>query len=101
MTTIRANYQFSYIAAHYSDATNSESSANAVVGLIPSYYVMDVSLSYTWKMFRLQAGCNNLLNEMYFTRRAASYPGPGILPADGRSLYVSLRVELAVKKKMP
>jgi Fe(3+) dicitrate transport protein len=91
--------QLSYTSSQYSDASNSISSANAVVGKIPSYFVTDLSMSYVWRSFRLQAGVNNLFNEMYFTRRAASYPGPGIIPADGRNLYVSLRVELKSKIK--
>lgn len=95
----RANYQVSYTARHFSDATNAESAPNAVVGVIPSYYVMDASLSYVWKWFRLQAGCNNLLDTTYFTRRAVSYPGPGILPADGRSFYLSLRATIGLKQK--
>jgi Fe(3+) dicitrate transport protein len=96
---LRFSYQYSYTSSHYSDATNSESSANAVVGKIPAYFVMDASLSYSWRWLRLQIGVNNLLNEIYFTRRAASYPGPGILPADGRNFYIGLRTELKVKKK--
>jgi Fe(3+) dicitrate transport protein len=31
---------------------------------------------------------------MYFTRRADSYPGPGIIPADGRAAYVTPQVKL-------
>jgi len=94
---LRFNYQFSYTSAHYSDATNAEQSPNAVVGIIPAYYVMDASFSYSWRWFKLQAGVNNMLNIHYFTRRAASYPGPGILPGDARSFYIGLRTELSVK----
>lgn len=88
------SYQYSYTARHYTDATNATWVPTAVVGEIPAYGVMDVSASYEWKWFRLQAGVNNLLNEQYFTRRATSYPGPGILPADGISYYVTLRFKL-------
>jgi len=31
-----------------------------------------------------------LLNKDYATRRAGGYPGPGILPGEGRSFYVSI-----------
>lgn len=95
--TLKLSYQYSYTSRHYSDATNATWVPNAVVGLIPSYSVMDVAASYQWKWFTLQAGVNNLTNEVYFTRRAASYPGPGILPADGLSFYVTLRFKLGVK----
>ena len=84
-------WQYAYTASHFSDASNAEQVANAVVGRIPAYGIMDLSLSYTWRMCRLQAGCNNLGNTMYFSRRAVSYPGPGILPGEGRSFYLGLR----------
>ncbi|MNL59805.1 TonB dependent receptor [compost metagenome] len=65
-----------------------------MVGLIPAYKIMDVSLSYEWKRFRLEGSANNLTNEMYFTRRATGYPGPGILPSDGRGFYLTLQVKI-------
>jgi Fe(3+) dicitrate transport protein len=42
----------------------------------------------------LQLSCNNALNEQYFTRRAESYPGPGIIPADGRAFFLSLQIKI-------
>jgi Fe(3+) dicitrate transport protein len=33
---------------------------------------------------------NNILNKTYATRRAGGYPGPGILPADGRNFMIAL-----------
>lgn len=85
------SYQLSYTSSQYSDATNAENDPKAVIGLIPAYLVQDVSASYEWKWFKFSAGLNNLGNQMYFTRRASSYPGPGILPADGIGFYVSLK----------
>ena len=95
--TFKLSYQYSYTAKHYSDATNAEWVPNAVVGIIPSYGVMDIAASYQWEWFTLQTGINNLTDEVYFSRRAASYPGPGILPADGLSFYVTLRFKVGVK----
>lgn len=92
---LRASYLFTYVRAHYSDATNAEFVANATRGLIPTYRVMDVSASYTFGRFRLQAGVNNLADAAYFTRRATGYPGPGIIPAEPRRFYVGLRVRVA------
>jgi Fe(3+) dicitrate transport protein len=43
---------------------------------------------------RLESGINNLLNEKYFSRRITMYPGPGILPADGRTFYVTLKLSI-------
>lgn len=90
----RSTLQGSYVGEHYTDATNAVRVAGAVNGIIPSYRVMDFSVGYTYKMFTLEASCNNLLNAMYFTRRADSYPGPGIIPSDGRSLYVTLGIKI-------
>jgi Fe(3+) dicitrate transport protein len=86
--------QFSHTAKHFSDASNAEWTASAIEGIIPSYQVVDLSASYNWKMLTLEASCNNLLNEKYFTRRAESYPGPGIIPSDGRGFYATLQLKL-------
>lgn len=84
-------YQFSYQAKQYSDATNTEETPTAVDGAIPAFNVMDLSLSYNWRMFTAYTGINNLSNNKYFTRRADGYPGPGILPADIRNWYFTLQ----------
>jgi len=47
-----------------------------------------------YRHFMLSANINNLANAHYFTRRADSYPGPGIVPADARSFYVTLQCKL-------
>jgi Fe(3+) dicitrate transport protein len=65
-----------------------------VDGLIPAYSIMDLSLKYAYKWFLVSAGINNLQNSMYFTRRADGYPGPGIIPSDGRSFYITLQVKI-------
>lgn len=91
---LRASYQFTYVKQHFTDATNAEFVVNATRGIIPSYQVMDASVSYTLGRFRLQAGINNLLNEAYFTRRATGYPGPGIIPAEGRRFYGGIRIKI-------
>ena len=90
----KATYQFSYLGEQFSDATNSVFNPSAVTGLIPSYTVMDFSLSYTYKFMKFAAGVNNLTDERYFTRRAAAYPGPGIIPATARSFYLSVGAKL-------
>jgi len=92
---LKASFQYAYISDQFTDATNAmESDASAVVGIIPAYAVMDVSASYQYKRFKLEATLNNVANQMYFTRRATGYPGPGILPSDGRSVYVTFQVKL-------
>ncbi len=86
--------QGSYTAEQYADASNSKFSSNAITGIIPAYTIFDFSAQYTFKMFNLSAGINNFTNEIYFTRRADGYPGPGILPSDPRNFYVTLQVKL-------
>lgn len=93
-TRFNITYQFSYQSKQYSDATNTEITPTAVDGAIPAFAVMDLSLSYNWRHFTVYSGVNNLTNKKYFTRRADGYPGPGILPADKRNLYVTLQYKL-------
>ena len=84
--------QLSSVGSSYSDANNTEKpSANAQVGLIPSYNVTDFTASYKVnKSIKIKAGLNNAFDKRYFTRRAGGYPGPGALPADGRTFFISL-----------
>lgn len=96
MKKLSVTWQYAYTSQQYTDATNSVTPTNnGINGLVPAYYVMDLSANYTIsKVFSVSATVNNLTNNMYFTRRADSYPGPGIIPADGRSYYVTLQVKL-------
>ena len=92
---LKASFQYTYLSDQFSDATNEEKGGvSAVVGIIPAYSIMDLSISYEFKMFKLEGSINNLANRMYFTRRATGYPGPGILPSDGRSFYLTLQVKI-------
>lgn len=90
-----ATIQYSYTASNYNDAMNTLSSSNGVTGIVPAYHLWDLSVGWQlMKNYLLSAGINNLLNEKYFNRRITMYPGPGILPADGRSFYVSLSIKI-------
>jgi Fe(3+) dicitrate transport protein len=89
----RGSVQYSWLARQYSDATNAVLTSTAVEGIIPSYGVMDCSLGYTYKNVSIEGSINNVLNSMYFTRRAESYPGPGIIPGEGRGFYVTVQVK--------
>ena len=89
-----AGYQFAYTGKQYSDATNATFTANAIDGLVPGYRVMDFTAAYRYnRHLRLSGSINNLANAQYFTRRADSYPGPGIVPADGRGYFLTLEWE--------
>ncbi|HEY0356288.1 MAG TPA: TonB-dependent receptor, partial [Flavisolibacter sp.] len=84
--------QFSYVGETFSDANNTvAASANGQNGLIPAYAVTDLTATYKFsKQLNIKAGINNLFDERYFTRRAGGYPGPGLLPADGRNFFISV-----------
>ncbi len=82
--------QYAYTAAQFSDATNAVRSSTSIEGIIPAYSVVDLTLSRVWDKLSVELSCNNLLNAQYFTRRAESYPGPGIITADGRAFYITL-----------
>jgi Fe(3+) dicitrate transport protein len=87
--------QYSYTSKTYNDAFNTAFSSNGVTGLIPSYHVFDFSFNWQFlKQYHLSGGINNFTNEKYFNRRITMYPGPGILPADGRTFYISLGLKL-------
>jgi Fe(3+) dicitrate transport protein len=88
--SFRASLQFTHVGQHFSDATNAVLTSTAVEGLIPAYQVADISLAYQYRSYTIEATVNNLFNQMYFTRRAEAYPGPGIIPSDGRGFFLTL-----------
>ena len=92
---LKASFQYTYLSNQFSDATNArDGGVSAVIGLIPAYAIMDASVSYEFKRFKVESSLNNLANRFYYTRRATGYPGPGILPSDGRSAYLTVQVKL-------
>ncbi|HLG38904.1 MAG TPA: TonB-dependent receptor, partial [Chitinophagaceae bacterium] len=88
--------QVSYVSETFSDANNTITpTANGQNGLIPSYTITDLTATYKFsKGLNLKAGINNLFDEDYFTRRAGGYPGPGALPGDGRTFFISVGTKL-------
>ncbi len=90
------NYQFSYTGSVFTDATNTVlANSTATVGQLSAYSIHDISLSYKFnKNYQVKLGVNNLLNEIYATRRSGGYPGPGLLPSQGRSLYGTMIIKL-------
>ncbi len=92
-----ASAQYTLLSKQFNDPQNSppftDSTAPGagIIGELPAYDLFDLSLSYAYKHFRLEAGVNNLFNESYFTRRASGYPGPGIIPADPKTFYTTLQ----------
>ncbi len=94
--TFSATFQLNQVSDVFTDAANTEKpNATGTIGKISGYSVMDFSLSYLFaKKCNVKTGVNNLTDEVYATRRAGGYPGPGILPANGRTFYVSIGAKL-------
>jgi Fe(3+) dicitrate transport protein len=87
-----ASINYTYTDATFADANNTNlPSVNGQAGIIPSYNVVDISMSYKLKNgLAFKGGINNLTNSRYFTRRSGGYPGPGILPSDGRTYFLGI-----------
>ncbi|WP_029037749.1 TonB-dependent receptor domain-containing protein [Salinimicrobium xinjiangense] len=90
--------QYTYLSKQFSDATNapqvSIDSQRGIEGAIPAYGIVDLSISYSFKRYKIESGINNFLDNTYFTRRATGYPGPGIIPAQPLTWYTTLQVKL-------
>ncbi|WP_460677708.1 TonB-dependent receptor domain-containing protein [Hymenobacter coalescens] len=91
-----ATAQLTRVAGVYSDANNTVlPNAAATTGRVPGYSVTDFSATYRFaKRFTVRGGVNNVFDKNYFTRRSGGYPGPGILPADGRTWFASVGLKL-------
>ncbi|MFN0013685.1 MAG: TonB-dependent receptor domain-containing protein [Saprospiraceae bacterium] len=87
-----ATWQISSVGAVFTDATNTEvPSANGQTGRIAGYSIQDLSATWNFlEKYTLRAGVNNLTDARYATRRAGGYPGPGLLPGEGRAWYAGL-----------
>ncbi len=89
-----STFQFNYTGDAFGDASNVKISDNPIAGYIPAYSVLDFSATYKINNYALKCGVNNLADKAYFTRRTDEYPGPGIIPAIGRSFYMGFTVKL-------
>ena len=90
--TAALHVQATSVGGVFTDAANTYTpNAAATVGWLPGYTVWDAQLSLVvYKGIRLNGGVNNLFDAHYATRRATGYPGPGVLPGMGRTLYAGL-----------
>lgn len=92
------NYQYSYQSKQFSDAKNTLSSSNGLVGIIPSFSLHDCSIAYKLNNCVVKFSGNNLLNKSYFTRRASGFPGPGIISGIPRSLFATINYNISALK---
>ena len=89
------NFQYSYLSSQFTDSSNAKSgNLSGVIGEIPSYEISDLSISYKLRNLKFESGINNLFDEVYFTRRATGYPGPGIIPSPPRNAYLTVEIKL-------
>ena len=90
---IATTVQGSYTSGSFGDANNSvrSNAGDGAAGFVPAYTVVDWSLRarLPWRLVAT-AGVNNVLGAKYFTKRTDEYPGPGILPGIGRSVYLGV-----------
>ncbi|MDZ4839944.1 MAG: TonB-dependent receptor [Bacteroidota bacterium] len=80
----------------FTDATNTETpNSTATIGKIDGYQVYDLSMEYKFmKNYNVRFSINNLTDSKYATRRAGGYPGPGLIPGEGRTLNLGVGVTL-------
>ena len=87
-----ATAQYKMSGKIFTDANNTVTpSANSQTGILDGYKIVDFSSEYKFlKNYNLRAGVNNVFDKNYATRRSGGYPGPGILPGEGRTFYISI-----------
>lgn len=93
--SLTLTYQLNQVGAVFTDANNTYlPNATATVGKIAGYTVMDATAAFSIsKHIDLRAGVNNLTDERYATRRAGGYPGPGLIPGNGRTYFAGIGVK--------
>ncbi|MFN4145943.1 MAG: TonB-dependent receptor domain-containing protein [Runella sp.] len=93
---LSATLQYSYVSDSFSDPINTFTpTPEGARGIVPSYSLWD--LNGTWRInrkFHTRFGINNILNHQYFTKRPLIYPGAGVWPSDGRSVVITVGLNL-------
>lgn len=95
---ILASLLLTRLSEQYTSATNEETDNTdntwGIRGTIPTYQIVDFVGSYRLnKHFKIEGGISNIFNEVYFTRRATGYPGPGIIPSAPREYFITLEMK--------
>lgn len=84
------SWQSSWQSAQFTDATNAVKVNDATRGVVPAFALHDVNVGWRFNKGYVKLAVNNLFNSAYFTRRALTYPGPGIIPGEPRSIFLSV-----------
>jgi Fe(3+) dicitrate transport protein len=91
-----ATFQVNHVGEVFTDAANTVlPNSTATLGKLDAYTVLDVSATCVFlEKYNVKLGVNNLTNTIYSTRRAGGYPGPGIMPANARTIYLGIGFKL-------
>jgi Fe(3+) dicitrate transport protein len=91
LNRFNASFNHSFTAKAYSDPANTVvANPSGSAGQLPSYSVMDLSVGYKLnRHLNLKVIANNLTDVSYFTRRTAGN-APGVVPGEGRTVFLSL-----------
>ena len=88
---VSATFSWSYMDGVFTDAKNSTANAAATTGRLSSYQLLDFGGSINvYKNITVKASVNNIADVRYATRRAGGYPGPGIIPGEGRTAVLGV-----------
>ena len=57
-----SSIQYTYLSQQFTDASNSTNpDVSGIVGAIPAYDILDISLAYKYRFLKIETGVNNLL----------------------------------------
>lgn len=88
---------YSYTSATFADALNTvvPPAGSGAVGLVPAYGILDLNAGFRLSQhLEFRANLNNATDKMYFTKRPAFYPGPGIWPSEGRNFCFTIMIRI-------
>jgi Fe(3+) dicitrate transport protein len=89
-------FQVRYNSDFFTDASNSLlPNSTGTIGKIAACSVADWSFKYQFLgKYTIQGSVNNVFNEVYATRRAGGYPGPGLISGEARSFNIGVGCKL-------
>lgn len=93
---ISSSFQSRLTSDVFTDANNTDASnATGTVGKLDLYLVHDFSMEFHInKYYNLKLQINNLSDTKYATRRANGYPGPGLIPGEGRGFSLGFGMKI-------